>query len=360
MLKKVNIMKISKKNLGRSAQTALISCLSKIPFLEIIDIQLTSEETIDQLFDITTKIRIEDRVLNLIAQVKSSGQPRLAREAVNQMLRYKDRVPDANFVFIAPYISPRAAEICESEGIGYLDLSGNCLLLFDNIFIQKEYYPNQFKEKRELKSLYAPKAERILRVLLCNPGKKWKIKELAVESGVSLGQASNVKKILFDRELISGERGGFSLKDPLTLLREWAENYDYRRNVIQEFYSFKSVTDIENALAAYCNTRQIKYALTGFSGAARIEPAVRYKKAMAYAADFDEEAFSEISLKSVNSGGNLLLFTPYDEGLFYKSVEVDEIQIASEIQLYLDVQGFRGRGEEAADVLFERIADKAW
>ena len=349
-----------KKNLGKSAKAALLSCLSKIPFLEIINIQLTSEETIDQLFDITTKIRIEDRVLNLIAQVKSSGQPRLAREAVNQMLRYKDRVPDANFVFIAPYISPRAAEICESEGIGYLDLSGNCLLLFDNIFIQKEYYPNQFKEKRELKSLYAPKAERILRVLLCNPGKKWKIKELAVESGVSLGQASNVKKILFDRELISGERGGFSLKDPLTLLREWAENYDYRRNVIQEFYSFKSVTDIENALAAYCNTRQIKYALTGFSGAARIEPAVRYKKAMAYAADFDEEAFSEISLKSVNSGGNLLLFTPYDEGLFYKSVEVDEIQIASEIQLYLDVQGFRGRGEEAADVLFERIADKAW
>ena len=360
MLKKVNIMKKNEKNLGKPAKAALLSCLSKIPFLEIIDIQLILEETIDQLFDITIKMRIEDRVLNLIAQVKSSGQPRLAREAVNQMLRYKDRLPDANFIFIAPYISPRAAEICESEGIGYLDLSGNCLLLFDNIFIQKENYPNQFKEKRDLRSLYTPKAERILRVLLCNPGKKWKIKELAVESGVSLGQASNVKKILFDRELISGERGGFSLKDPLTLLREWAENYDYLRNVIQEFYSLKSVTDIENALAAYCNTRKIKYALTGFSGAARIEPAVRYKKAMAYAADIDEEAFSEISLKSVKSGGNLLLFTPYDEGLFYRSVEVDGIQIASEIQLYLDLQGFRGRGEEAAEVLFERIADKAW
>jgi hypothetical protein len=360
MLKKVDIMKKYKENLGNSAKAALLSCLSKIPFLEVIDIQLTSEETIDQLFDITTNIRIEDRVLNLFAQVKSSGQPRIAREAVYQMLRYKDRIPDSNFVFIAPYISPRAAEICEAEGIGYLDLSGNCLLSFDNIFIQKTDYPNQFREKRDLRSLYSPKAERILRVLLCNPGQKWKITELAVESGVSLGQASNVKKILFDRELISGERGGFSLKDPLTLLREWAENYDYRRNVIQEFYSLKSVTDIENALAAYCNTREIKYALTGFSGAARIEPAVRYKKAMAYVADFDEEAFSEISIKSVKSGGNLLLFTPYDEGLFYGLAEVDEIQIASEIQLYLDVQGFRGRGEEAAKVLFERIADKAW
>jgi hypothetical protein len=360
MLKQVYIMKKYEKNLGKSAKAALLSCLSKIPFIEVMDIQQSSDEAIDPLFDITIKIRLADRVLNLVAEVKSSGQPRLAREAVNQLLRYKDRIPDAYFVFIAPYVSPRAAEICESDGIGYLDLSGNCLLSFDNVFIQKADYPNQFKEKRDLKSLYTPKAERILRVLLCNPGKKWKIKELAVESGVSLGQASNVKKILFDRELISGERGGFSLKDPLTLLHEWAENYDYRKNVIQEFYSLKSVTDIENALAAYCNIRKIKYALTGFSGAARIKPAVRYKKAMVYAADLDEEAFSEISLKLVKSGGNLLLFTPYDEGLFYGSAEVDEIQIVSEIQLYLDVQGFRGRGEEAGEVLYERIADKAW
>ena len=177
-------------------------------------------------------------------------------------------------------------------------------------------FQHQFKEKRDLKSLYAPKAERLLRVLLCNPGKKWKIKELADESGVSLGQASNVKKVLFDRELISWERGGFSLKEPAALLREWAENYNYRKNEVQEFYSLKSVTDIENALAAYCNNSSIKYALTGFSGAARIAPAVRYKKAMVYAADLAEEAFSELSLKAVKSGGNLLLFIPYDDGVF--------------------------------------------
>ena len=353
-------MKKYEKNIEKSAKAALLSCLSKIPFLKVIDIQQTSDETTDQLFDITAKIRLSDGIMNLIAEVKSSGQPRLAREAVNQILRYKDKVPDAYFVFIAPYISPRAAEICESESVGYLDLSGNCLLSFDKIFIQKKNYPNQFKEKRDLKSLYAPKAERILRVLLCNPGKKWKIQELAVESGVSLGQASNVKKILFDRELISGKRGGFSLKDPVALLREWAENYDYRKNEVQEFYSLKSVTDIETALAAYCNNKKIKYALTGFSGASRIEPAVRYKKAMVYAADLAEEAFSAISLKAVKSGGNLLLFTPYDDGVFYGSTKVNEIQVASEIQLYLDLQGFRGRGEEAAEVLYERIVEKAW
>jgi hypothetical protein len=352
-------MKKSGNKIENSAKAALLSCLSKVPFLKVIDIQKEYCEK-DARAGLSVIIELPGGVMQLIAEVKSSGQPRLAREAVNQMLRYKDQISDAYFVFVAPYISPKAADICLSEGIGYLDLSGNCLLSFDKIFIQKKDYPNQFKEKRDLKSLYSPKAERLLRVLLCNPGKKWKIKELADESGVSLGQTSNIKKVLFDRELVSGERGGFSLKEPAALLREWAENYDYRKNEVQEFYSLKSVTDIENALAEYCNNKKIKYALTGFSGAARIAPAVRYKKAMVYAADLAEEAFSELSLKAVKSGGNLLLFTPYDNGVFYGSSKDSEIQVASEIQLYLDLQGFRGRGEEAAVVLYERIVEKAW
>ena len=109
-----------------------------------------------------------------------------------------------------------------------------------------------------------------------------------------------------------------------------------------------------------CNDRKIKYALTGFSGAARITPTVRYKKAMAYIDYLAKENISELSLKTVNSGGNLLLFTPYDEGVFYGSSSVDGIQVASELQLYLDLRGFRGRGEEASDVLYERIVEKAW
>ncbi len=343
-----------------AAQNSLLSCLSSVPFLKAIEIHQKSSEPIDRSFDITAVLELAERTIKLFAEVKSSGQPRIARQAVNQMLRHKDKFPDAYFVFIAPYISSKSAEICESEGVGHIDFSGNCLLSFDNIYIQKKDYPNQFIEKRDLKSLYAPKAERILRALLCNPGRSWKIKELAAESAVSIGQASNVKRTLVDRELVSGKRGGFRLIDPVMLLREWAENYDYRKNGVQEFYSLKRVADVENTLATHCNKRKIRYALTGFSGAARIEPAVRYKKAMAYAADLGEEDFLQLSLKKVKSGGNLLLFTPYDNGVFYGSRSVDNIQVASDIQVYLDLQSYRGRGEEAAQVLYERIADKAW
>jgi hypothetical protein len=150
------------------------------------------------------------------------------------------------------------------------------------------------------------------------------------------------------------------LAAPQFSFRDWAENYDYRKNKVQELYSLKSVTDVENTLSAYCNSRKIQYALTGFSGAAKIEPAVRYKKAMVYSDDLFGDALSAISLKPVKSGGNLLLFSPYDGGVFYGSSKVNGIQVAFEIQLYLDLQGFRGRGEEAAEALYERIVEKAW
>lgn len=355
----INKMKEYENNLKNQAKTALLSCLSEIPFLKVVDVYEEYRDS-DIQTGLSAKIEFPEGVKHLIAEVKGSGQPRLAREAVNQMLRYKGRVSDVYFIFMAPYISPKAAEICRSEGIGYIDFSGNCLLYFDKIFIQKKDYPNQFRQKRELKSLYSPKAERILRVLLSNPGKSWKIKELADESVVSLGQASNVKKILQDRELLSGKRGGFSLEQPASLLQEWAENYDYRKNQIQEFYSLMSAIDMEKVFAAYCNKNKIQYALTGFSGAARIAPAVRYAKAMVYASDIAEAAFSDLSLKAVKSGGNLLLFTPYDDGVFYGSTRIDDILVVSKIQLYLDLQGFRGRGEEAAAVLFNRIIEKAW
>lgn len=359
-LKRVKKMKKYQNRIEESAKETLISCLSSVPFLRIDQISKKSDPDTFQEFDLVTKVELADGVMTLIAAVKSSGQPRFARGAVNQILRFKEKIPDSYFVFIAPYISPRSAEICKSEGIGYLDLSGNCLLSFDKIYIEKTDYPNRFKEKRELKSLYAPKAERILRALLCNPGKKWKIKELAAEGNVSLGQASNIKKILYDQEFIAGRRGGFRLREPATILRDWAENYNYRKNNIQELYSLKMVADVENTITDYCNKKQIRCALTGFSGAARIEPAVRYKKAMVYADLLTEDDFSEMSLKPVKSGGNLLLFSPYDEGVFYRSFRINGVQIVSEIQLYLDLQGFRGRGEEAAEALYSRIMEKPW
>ena len=352
-------MKISGGELEKKAGEAIDSCLSRVRFLKIEEIKSqASKEAVRP--DFLVKLTLPKGEKYLVVEIKTSGQPRLAREAVNQILRYRDLFRDSYGVFLAPYISPKAGEICRQEGIGYIDLAGNCYLCFDAVYIEQEGRPNAFKEKRDLRSLYSPKAERVLRVLLNNPKEIWKMKELADEAQVSLGQISNVKKLLMDREWIQTETSGFVLSEPEELLRKWADNYTFRRNQVRDYYSLKSVAEIESVLAEICNRKALKYALTGFSGAARLSPAVRYQRAIAYVEQDDEDLLSQMGLKRVTSGANLSLLSPHDSGVFYGSRVIDGIRIASPIQVYLDLSGFRGRGEEAANALLDQVIRPAW
>ena len=352
-------MKFCNAELEKRVEDALSSCLSKVPFLMIEDIKNEPDRGNIQP-DLLVRLALPDGEQILVVEVKSSGQPRLAREGINQLLRFRDILPGAYGVIMAPYISPKAAEICIKEKVGYVDLVGNCRLCFGQVYIEQEGKPNLFAKKRDLRSLYSPKAERVLRVLLNNPRITWKIKEVADEAQVSLGQVSNVKKLLMDREWIQIGKSGFALSKPKQLLKEWAGNYTFRRNRVRDFYSLKSVAEVEADLAEMCNQRGIMYALTSFSAAARLAAAVRHERAFAYVEKIEENIALLLNLKEVPGGANISLLSPYDEGVFYGSRTFDGDRIVSPVQVYLDLLGFRGRGEEAANALLEQMIGAQW
>jgi hypothetical protein len=260
---------------------------------------------------------------------------------------------------MAPYISPQSAEICLKDGIGYIDYAGNSYLSFGQVYIERTGRPNPFRTRRDLTSLYSPKASRVLRVLMNNPGKTWKTQDLANEAQVSLGQVANVKKLLLDREWIT-QQDGFSLSEPWKLLEEWSDAYTYRKNQVRNFYSLKSIPEIEADLARICSEKGIEYALTGFSGAARFAPAVRYNRAMVYLYTMPEDVVSFLNLKEAESGANVMLLGPYDEGVFYGTQAIDDIRIVSPLQIYLDLKGYKGRGEEAAEALLRDVIKPKW
>jgi len=352
MLKMTNIVKNGFSEIEVEAKNALTGVLEKIPFLEIESVEQEAQGA-----DILVNLAIDDKKQVLVVEVKSSGQPRLAREAINQLMRYRNTFPNSYLIFMAPYISPQAAEICRKDGVGYLDFAGNCYLSFGQVYIEQTGKPNPFRTRRDLVSLFSPKSSRVLRVLLNNPGKVWKTQELANEAVVSLGQVSNVKKLLLDREWIT-KQDGFSLSDPWTLLDEWAKVYTYRKNEVRNYYSLKNIPDIESDLAKVCQENGLEYALTGFSGAARFAPAVRYTRVMAYV--YTARVPSFLDLKEVESGANVMLLLPYDEGVFYGAQVIDDIRIVSPLQIYLDLKGYKGRGEEAADVLLRDVIKLKW
>jgi hypothetical protein len=174
---------------------ALQQNLYSIPILAIEEITPAGQNPPD----IALRVSLPGTAQIIWADVKSSGQPRYARQVRNRFFRLQSQSPEIYGVFIAPYISPPSAAICVEAGIGYVDLSGNCRLAFRNVFILRENQPNRFVVKKELAALFAPRSERIVRALFIFPKRAWTTTALSAPANVSMGMVSHIKKMLADR-----------------------------------------------------------------------------------------------------------------------------------------------------------------
>jgi hypothetical protein len=334
-------------------------CLEGIPFVE--GLKVLGKSDLDAAPPgLLAEVQLSQGTQLIIVDINAIGQPRFARGAVNELLRLLRDRPEAYGVFAAPYVSPRAAAICARERIGYVDLAGNCRLSFGKVFIERTGNPNPFTERRELRSLFSPKATRILRLLLSHPRTEWRMQALAHEAHVSIGLVSKVKSLLANREWLMQEERGMRLADPETVLMQWAENYTYRKNEVRNFYSLRTIPEVEAHIAEKLSEEGVRYALTGFSGADRMAPFVRYSRMMAYVDETERDVTELLNLKKVTSGPNVTLLIPYDEGVYYDTREINGIRVASPIQVFLDLVADRGRGEDAAKELMERVIRPSW
>lgn len=351
-------MKIS--SLSKKAKETLTVALKKAPFITIRSFKKGEGKGKVLGGDFIVKLKTPSGSQELIVAVKENGQPRIVREAVLQLLNFIGNKPSAYGVIVAPYISPKSADICAKENIGFIDFAGNCRLCFATTFIEQSGHPNPSVVRREQRSLFSPKGERILRVLLANPKKEWRITALAKEADVSLGQVFNVKNLLLDKELITFEKGGLLLKDPDMLFNMFSLAYVADRNRM-DFFTLKNIPDFEAELATLCDNQNVRYALTGFSAAMRYAPAVRaVNRAMAYLKGDIDKIAKQMGLKLARIGANVSLIAPYDDGVFYDTQKIDGMEIVSPMQAYLDLGGFRGRGEEAREMIFQTKIKPTW
>ena len=312
---------------------------------------------------VQTETKEKEKYL-IVFEVKSAGQPRYARMAANQLQSILANRENVYGVLGAPFISEESKKICQASGIGYIDLAGNCLFRFNNVYINVEGKPNPYPSTRPLKSIFATKSTRALRVLFSSPKKDWFVKDLAREANISIGQASNLKKRLLEYEFIEevGDERGFKfrLSNPEALLNRWAENYSYRENKTRNYYSLDDVKEIEKKLSDYCETKKIRYAFTLTSGASLVAPFLRYKRVFVYLSNSIEKVALALGWKEVPSGPNITILEPYDEGIFYGLQEINGMKVVSDVQLYLDLKGYKERGEEAAQFLLENRLRKQW
>ena len=350
---------MKESNITQKAEEVLRECLESPPFIQSVEFeQKLSEDSARP--DLIARIVTPEGEKVILVEFKNNGQPRYTRQAINQLTLYAQGFTESYRVFVAPYISPASAQMCKEAGIGYVDFAGNCFVSFDRVFISIEGKPNPFPQSRDLRTIFSPRASRIIRVLLNDPFTAWKVDELSKKAGVSLGLVAEVKKILLDREWIAERTVGFVLMKPQGLLQEWASQYSYSRNRILDFYSLKDELTIEQELREYCSKKDIRFALTLFSGASRVAPYTRFKRVFAYVETGIEEMQNALGLKTVTTGPNVTLLEPYDQGVFYGSAYYKQMPVVSPIQIYLDLNSYKGRGEEAAQFLYEQVIEPLW
>ncbi len=95
------------------------------------------------------------------------------------------------------------------------------------------------------------------------------------------------------------------------------------------------------------------YAITAEAAADKVAPFARFSRVEMYVQDvagWDRA----LGLTSVPRGGNLVLITPEDAGVFDGSFERDGVQLTSRPQLYVDLVRRGGAAAEAASFMRER------
>jgi len=308
--------------------------------------------------DFRATLQVGGKPWTLIGEVKRLGQPQEVRGAVGQLKHLLPQVP-GKFKYalvLAPYISPESARICEEAGVGYADLSGNARLSFDNIYIETHGQGNAFKRHKEAKSLFTPKTQRALRVLLQGPLRPWKISKLAVESQISLGWASALKQQLVAREWVAEEKSGILVTKPGALLDAWAESDDWKQRTEVRQYSLLETEPVDIASSMVKGLKKSQLAFTQWFAGWLRQPYTLPPIVTTYVREWPKEELLEKMLhaRRVAQGGRLWLVKPKEDGVFQPGQEVKGFPLVSDIQIYLDLLRAGQRGMEQAAELRKR------
>lgn len=347
------------KSIEYDAEQRLRAILAIVPELEIARIEHGVLEELRSEIDIVVYLSYRNEHHRLFCEVKSNGQPRIVRGAAYQLLHLakSDRLDtdDVTPVIVAPYLSPAARDVCRDMGICYLDFEGNCWLQFGTVFIDHRGPTKAKTERRELRSIFAPKSAQVIRCMIREPYRAWRLADLAQVSKVSIGHVSNIKRALIDQEWAESTPDGLRLIQPDALLDEWRDAYAPPHGRELSFHTILHGSQLKAAIGEALRTANDHGAamLASFSAADWLAPYARTPSEFFYA---DEAALrclrEKLDLRPVEQGGNIKITVPDDHDLFLdKVVPAAGITCTSPVQTFLDMSSQGSRGVEAADHL---------
>ena len=334
------------------ARDALLALLAQVPAIDVLHVTREPKKSSYEV-DLIATIEMDGKRRDLVCEVNGSGQPRYVRTALLQLRNYVvHRDVKATPVFIAPYLSPQAQQLCREADVAYLDLVGNARIVFDGVFIERQVDHKPSVVRRELRSLFKPKSAQVLRVMFREPMRPWRVTDLADAANVSLGHISNVKLGLIDREWASTGPNGFFLSEPDALLDAWRDVYELPGKW-QGYYTTFHGKGLEAVVKTAMGNHNVGLAFASFSAANWLAPFARTGSHYFYADKAGLDLLrTSLGLSSIVRGENVSVMLLDDTDLLRDTVEAaPDVICTNYVQTYLDLTNAGERGLEAAEYL---------
>ncbi len=346
------------------AVDAIRALLEQIPNMQIFGVRHEQRLESGHRLDTWIDLDHDGSSYALLMEIKSNGAPRFARSAIYQLEsciahlhRSEHHADSGQFIpmLASPYLSPESRSICLDHNVAYLDLYGNARLAFGPVYIERSVPDRPKSETRALRSLFTPRAGAILRVLLRDPARAWRVTDLAKAANASLGHVSNVRRSLLDREWGEIRDDGLVLVQPSALLKSWRENYRQPAGHHICGYTVLHGEQLHNRLTGCLNPelQSPRAVYASKSAAAWYAPHLRGSTQCFYADESGAQILQEaLQLTHAAQGANVILRIPNDETLFEDAAQpAPGVYCANPVVTYLDLWNDNDRDREAADHL---------
>jgi len=329
--------------------------------LPVPGLELSVEHALSREWDLSIKADYQGLCFDIIVEAVSANSLPAFQNKINRLkssVLGKHAVP----VLTAPYLSPERQALCREAGVYFMDLSGNVFIAHRSFYVERIGFPNKYPEKRQRRYPFSDKASLILRELLKDSKRQWGVRELAEKIGLDPGYVSRMAKSLSESGYASRAGGKLKIRSPKEILDDWVRAYDLKRNEQHRFFVLApDVKSILQRLRKIDVPRKAEYALSVHAGAGFVAPHAVYKEVHMYVRDSGGIDFfiKALDLKGADQGANLVLMIPYyKHSAFYDSREIEDLQVVSDIQLYLDLYGYPVRGREQAEHLYGKRLEK--
>jgi len=291
----------------------------------------------------------DERGHRWVFQIKASSQPSRVADAARRMrdLRRDDTIP----VLVVPYMTPAGARAAKEAGLNWIDLSGNAHVRSDDLYVRIEGRPNQFRSLGRPSSPFAPKSARVTRVMLEDPDRWWRQKELVAATGLDDGSVSRIVRRLDEELLLERRERELRPRDPERLLDAWAQDYRFTHHDVLTCHISGSGIELARDLALRLGALDVRHAFTGLPAAWAIDHFARFRLTTVYVEGDPRDAAERLELRQSPAGANVQLVGPDDLGVFIGEHPHDGLNCVSSAQVYLDLLHLPERAPEAAEHL---------